>query len=306
MKKHIRILSVLFMILGMILLGSALIGRFPNTLSTQNIAASIVPKPISSQPITIMTEPAPTSQPPIAITVETATPWAPPISIVVQGNTTPVPVTITVESPVDPAKAMVALTFDDGPGLRTPEILKILRENDAKATFFLVGTMINANKDVLNQITAQGSEIGNHSWNHKSLSSYSYNNVVNDLEKTSQLIESISGTRPTLIRPPYGNLKGSVKKASTDMNLAIILWSIDTLDWKTRSSRATYDSILSQIKDGSIILCHDIHDSTVDTMYQVIPALKKMGYQLVTVSELLHYKYGGQKAGSVYYNGYDK
>ncbi|NLB90043.1 MAG: polysaccharide deacetylase family protein [Clostridiales bacterium] len=296
MKKMIHFCAMLLMLGGSVLLGITL---FTNTTALsleQEILIPLLTPPCSPTPskqeVFLATEQSPSPEETLFVPIE-------------QKSSPAQTIPILSDPYIDPAKPMVALTFDDGPGLRTMEILSLLQENHGRATFFLVGNMIQDHQEVLRQIVAQDSQIGNHSWSHTSLSSLSYEKVLQDVEKTNQVIESLCGVKPTLLRPPYGNRKGSVIKASKALDLCVILWSIDTLDWKTRSSKTTYDTIMSQVKDGSIVLCHDIHDSTVDAMHQLIPALTQMGYQLVTVSELLQYKYGAQLPGVLYFNGYD-
>lgn len=201
---------------------------------------------------------------------------------------------------IDPERPVIALTFDDGPGPYTEQILDILAANGARATFFVVGNRIKAYPEVMEDIVAQGSEIGNHSWSHAYLTKLDEQGVREQLQWTVDEVEKATGVKPTLLRPPYGSLNDSVLGVIKEMGMPIITWSIDTLDWSTKDPHKTYDAIMSSVTNGCIILCHDIHEETAEAMVSVVPDLVKAGYQLVTVSELLALVNGGAIAGTVY------
>ncbi|MDR2712780.1 MAG: polysaccharide deacetylase family protein [Clostridiales bacterium] len=190
---------------------------------------------------------------------------------------------------IDPQRPMIALTFDDGPSKHTRTILTILAENEARATFFVLGDRAKRDSEIIRRAVEQGSEVAGHSWSHKNLTKLSKAEIKQDLEKTNQEIYDISGIEPMLYRPPYGAVSDSLKTISQDLQLSLIMWSLDTRDWKKRDAGAVYKSIMDNVQDGSIILCHDLYESTADAMKQVIPALIEKGYQLVTVSELLEF-----------------
>lgn len=192
---------------------------------------------------------------------------------------------------------MVALTFDDGPGPYTDRLLKCLKNNRAVATFFLVGTNIGNYKDTIKKMDKQGCEIGNHTMDHPQLSSLSASGIQNQIEGTNSKIRAITGHGATLVRPPYGAYNGTVQ---ANAGLPLILWSIDTLDWKTRNAQNTINVVMNEVKDGSIILMHDIHSPSVDAAEVLIPKLIASGYQLVTVSELAKYRGVSMKQGGVY------
>lgn len=207
---------------------------------------------------------------------------------------------VAIRATIDPDKPMVALTFDDGPSKTTTKILNILSENGGRATFFVVGNRVYDYADTTKEIVNQGSEVGSHTWDHKKLTLLSNAEITKELVDTNDIVYTVANVRPKVLRPPYGSVNDKVKSVAKGEDMAIANWSIDTLDWKTKNASATYDAIMKDVKDGSIILAHDLHPETGDAMEKVIPELVKRGYQLVTVSELLEYKKGGFEAGKLY------
>ncbi len=201
---------------------------------------------------------------------------------------------------IDPDKPLLALTFDDGPSAHTKRLLDIFSQHGGRATFFVTGNTIGRRADTVKRIVNEGHEIANHSWSHKNLTELSNTDISAELEKTNNKIYEITGVKCELARPPYGAYNDVVKQVGKDLGMAYILWSYDTLDWKTKDAQAVYDAVMAGAKDGRIILCHDLHKTTVDAMETVIPALIEEGYQLVTVSELLTARGGSIKAGNIY------
>lgn len=201
------------------------------------------------------------------------------------------------ERVVNPNGKMVALTFDDGPGPYTDRLLNCLERNQCVATFFLVGRSIPNYKSAVKRMDEIGCEIGNHTWDHPQLTSLPDYGIQTQIDSTNQQIRAITGKKAVLVRPPYGSYNGSV---SVNVKAPMILWSIDTLDWKTRNAQSTIQTVLEQVRDGSIVLMHDIHSPSVDAAEILIPKLIQSGYQLVTVSELANYKGIAMKNGSVY------
>lgn len=206
---------------------------------------------------------------------------------------------------LDPSKPMVALTFDDGPASgKTEKLLEALANNDSKATFFELGqnieNMPNADK-VLTKMLEDGNQLGSHSYNHPKLFELSDQQIKDQIEKTNKAIMDATGQLPTIYRPPYGNGDDKITKM---FNVPGVLWTIDTRDWESRNA----DSIVSIVKnsgnlDGKVILMHSIYDSSVDAAVRLIPWMKAQGYQLVTVSDLLTYKYN-QNPTDVKFYGY--
>lgn len=199
-------------------------------------------------------------------------------------------------------KKMIAITYDDGPRYSTTnKILKVLKDNQAVATFFTLGCNLNNsdNRKILKQSFEYGNEIASHTQNHKELTKLSASGIKSEISKADKQIKSVTGYTPKLIRPPYGSTNSTLSKTS---NKPLILWNIDTLDWKTRSTSKTYNSVVNNASDGAIVLMHDIHDCSANAANYIYKTLKKKGYQFVTVSELFKYKGKTLKAGNRYFN----
>lgn len=195
-----------------------------------------------------------------------------------------------------PGSRMIALTFDDGPSRYTPVILDKLQEYGAKATFFVVGSRVSKYADIIKREADMGMEIGNHSWSHANLSKLSASAVNLQKTQTDDAVRQITGKNTTLVRPPYGSKNQTV---SDVFNLPVILWSVDTLDWKTRSVKSTVDNVIRNAKDGDIVLMHDIYEESANAAAELIPKLIDEGYELVTVSEMAAAR-GGLKNAQVY------
>ena len=202
--------------------------------------------------------------------------------------------------PIDSSRPIVALTFDDGPGNATEKILDILEDHNARATFCVLGNRVALNSSTVLRAFKNGNEIIGHSWDHKELTRLNYAGITTQLVDTNNAIFKVTGQMPSLHRPPYGAINNNVKKASEDLNLAMVNWSIDPYDWKSKDAQSVYDEIMGSVTNGSIILCHDIHDSTGEAMEMVIPELIARGYQLITVSELLNYGENTVEPGMLY------
>lgn len=197
---------------------------------------------------------------------------------------------VKVKPEVDPKKPMVALTFDDGPGAYTNRLLNCLEKNKAKATFFMVGSSVSRYKNEVKRMANMGCELGNHSYSHPAFTTLSVSSMKNEVNSTNKKIREASGKLPTVFRLPYGDGHNS-QTVLNALGLPSIYWSVDTRDWaNTGNSQHTVNAVLNSVKDGDIILMHDIHLSTVKACETIIPALKKRGYQLVTVSQLAKYK----------------
>jgi peptidoglycan/xylan/chitin deacetylase (PgdA/CDA1 family) len=191
----------------------------------------------------------------------------------------------------------VALTFDDGPGPYTDRLLQILKDNDAKATFFLIGNKVAANPAGAKRIADAGMEIGSHTWEHPNMATIPTEDIAGQFSRANDAINAATGRTPTLWRPAGGLSNDAVRQVAGRFGLAEILWDVIPFDWANDSNTgATRDLLMTQIKPGSVVLFHDTYSSTVDLVYQFIPVLKANGYRLVTVSELL----GPRAPGSTY------
>lgn len=199
---------------------------------------------------------------------------------------------------IDKNKKMVALTYDDGPSIYTPRILKTLKENNSVATFFVVGNRVPMYSDTVKKAYGMGCEIGNHTYEHKILTRADAAGIREQVSKTNAAVKNIMGTDPIVMRPPGGCVNDTVKSQT---GMPMILWSIDTLDWRTRNAASTKTAVLDHVKDGDIVLMHDLYEATANASTTIIPTLVERGYQLVTVSELAECR-GGMKDGCLYYS----
>jgi peptidoglycan/xylan/chitin deacetylase (PgdA/CDA1 family) len=193
----------------------------------------------------------------------------------------------------------VALTFDDGPGPYTDRLLQILKDNDAKATFFLIGNKVAANPAGAKRIADAGMEIGNHTWEHPNMTTIPPEDIAGQFSRANDAITAATGRTPALYRTAGGLSNDVVRQAGGRLGLAEILWDVIPFDWANDSNTAaTRYLLMTQIKPGSVVLFHDTYSSTVDLVYQFIPVLKANGYRLVTVSELLGPRAPGSSYGS--------
>lgn len=190
-------------------------------------------------------------------------------------------------SVIDVSKKVVALTFDDGPSKYTNEILTILKEENAVATFFVLGNKVESYQDTIRQAILNGNELGNHSYNHKSMRRLSKEEIQKQVNDTQEVIYRFTGYTPTYLRPTYGF---SNQKIRTSTNLEIVLWNVDSLDWKLKNVKTIVNRTMDDVYDGAIILMHDTHARTVEVVRDLIKKLKEQDYQFVTVSELAELK----------------
>lgn len=192
----------------------------------------------------------------------------------------------------------VALTFDDGPGDYTSELLDTLWERGVPATFFLIGYKAERRPDLVRRMVAEGSEVADHTRTHPQLPRLSARQQSAQVEGAADQIEAAGGYRPTLLRPPYGEFNAATRR----LGWPLIMWDVDTLDWKTQSTEATVTAALDEAEPGSIILMHDIHAPTVAAVPAIVDGLLARGYTLVTVSDL----YGGEfQPGAKYFSQHE-
>lgn len=187
---------------------------------------------------------------------------------------------------------VIAYTFDDGPHPQnTPRLLDMLKERGIKATFFLIGKSAATWPDVVKRIVEEGHEVANHTWDHTQLTHLKESAVLQELQSTHDAIVKACGVAPILYRPPYGAITMSQKKMIHEHfgTYPTILWDVDPEDWKApRSAEKVHDQVIAQTRAGSIILCHDIHPTTVDAMPKTLDELKAKGFQFVTVTQLIN------------------
>ncbi len=196
---------------------------------------------------------------------------------------------------------LIAITYDDGPSAQyTNYLLKQLKKEDVKATFFLLGCNIdNDTKHIILRMKRDGHEIGNHSFSHTYMPSQSDAFIRNDFGRTDNRIKAITGEKPKLVRYPYGASDDRIRNI---VGKSEIYWSLDTKDWETRNRDQVKESILNNVKSGDIILLHDIHKTSVYGSLDAIKVLKKRGYKFVTVSELMRRKGIHMKQSGIYFS----
>lgn len=179
----------------------------------------------------------------------------------------------------------VALTFDDGPsGKYTRQLLDGLEDREVKATFLLCGYRIKDYPDITLRIFQEGHEIGFHGYSHDSMRTMSRRTIGAELMDTEALLPE--GCEPVFLRPPGGICTDGVRQVAEVRNLAILSWSVDPRDWATRDAAAIEQAVLKKVKDGDIILLHDMTVSSVRAALDIIDALESQGYKFVTVSQL--------------------
>jgi len=203
-------------------------------------------------------------------------------------------------------KKLVALTFDDGPGKYTAELLDFLKEHRVRATFFLLGNNAARYPDLIKRMDAEGHAIGNHSYSHPNLAGLSAAGVAAQIANCNAAIRNAVGHNAVVMRCPGGSCNATVRAAAANAGLPIIYWSVDTKDWQSRDKDKIMDVAFGDkgIKDGSIVLLHDIHRESVDAAKEMILRLEQEGYTFVTVPELLSVRKDGMVPGQSYSNGY--
>ncbi len=193
------------------------------------------------------------------------------------------------EAKLDSQHKAIALTFDDGPWpTTTTQILDILKENNIKATFFWVGRYLQSYPEIGKQVAAAGHAIGNHTWNHEYLK-YNEYGAAREIDRTSSLIEELTGVQTSIFRPPGGILNNGLVAYAQKKNYAVVMWSADSFDWRTLTE-SLMDNVMRQANSGGIVLMHDGGGNrarTVKALPDIIARLRKEGYIFVTVPELL-------------------
>ena len=204
---------------------------------------------------------------------------------------------VVTNKKINNSDRLIALTFDDGPNYNTNKVLDVLAKYNVKATFFVLGSKVMNNKKILKREYDSGMEIGNHTFNHLLLTKYKENVIKDEIDNTSSVIFEVTGRYPKLLRPSYGAYNNTIKKIG---DMPIIIWDIDTLDWKYHNSKRIASRVINKVKDGDIILMHDIYSATANSLNIIIPELQNRGYTFVTIPELFYYKEITLEKGMVY------
>lgn len=192
---------------------------------------------------------------------------------------------------------LVAFTFDDGPSKYTLDIANILEEYNASATFFEVGYNIKAHPEITKELSERGFEIANHTTDHSKLTKLTEAKYLSKINDNNAIFKELTGKDMPYLRPPYGSYNDKIKAKA---GVPIVTWSLDTRDWESRNKDKVIEMVINNIKDGDIILFHDLYESTRDAVKELMPLLKEQGYQAVSVGELFKSKGITLEAGTSY------
>lgn len=192
---------------------------------------------------------------------------------------------------------LVAFTFDDGPSKYTLDIINILEEYNASATFFEVGYNIKAHPEITKEVSDRGFEVANHTTDHSKLTKLTEAKYLSKINDNNALFKELTGKDMPYLRPPYGSYNDKIKASA---GVPIVTWSLDTRDWESRNKDKVIEMVINNIKEGDIILFHDLYESTRDAVKELMPLLKEQGYQAVSVGELFKSKGITLEAGTSY------
>lgn len=192
---------------------------------------------------------------------------------------------------------LVAFTFDDGPSKYTLDIINILEEYNASATFFEVGYNIKAHPEITKEVSDRGFEVANHTTDHSKLTKLTEAKYLSKINDNNALFKELTGKDMPYLRPPYGSYNDKIKAGA---GVPIVTWSLDTRDWESRNKDKVIEMVINNIKEGDIILFHDLYESTRDAVKELMPLLKEQGYQAVSVGELFKSKGIALEAGTSY------
>ena len=193
---------------------------------------------------------------------------------------------LTIAQPLNVSEVKrVALTFDDGPHpAYTEQLLDGLKERGVVATFFVTGEHAELHPDIIKRMQDEGHLIGNHTYTHIQLTKSNREKFKQELVKTNEVLQEITGEEVLYVRPPYGAWD---KKLETELNMFPILWTIDPLDWCKSNASCIAQAVLKKVGENDIILMHDYYKSSVEAALMVVDELQKQGYEFVTVDKLL-------------------
>ena len=197
-------------------------------------------------------------------------------------------------------KKLIAFTFDDGPNNKTTSrLLDGLGEYNAKVTFFVLGSRVENNKEVLRRAYEEGNQIGSHTYNHLNLFLLNDEEILSEVNATNSVVEEEIGVRTNLLRPPYGNTNSEIKALSS---LSTVLWDVDTLDWKSRNAEKVCEEIMKSAHDGAIVLLHDIYTESVEGALLAMKELEKENYAFVTIEEMVQLRGVNLDYDTTYFN----
>lgn len=201
---------------------------------------------------------------------------------------------------IDPAKPMVALTFDDGPSKYTWDIVNTLQAHRARATFFIIGSQVATHQAAIDYTLANHNEIASHSFGHKNLTKLSDVEVLNQIRPVDTALLEQHEYIPALYRVPFGRRDERVLEILKQEGKPVIGWSVDPYDWKVQDKETIVNHVLNSVQDGDIVLMHDIYETTAQAVAELVPALQERGYQIVTVSEMFRFRGITPEAGTYY------
>ena len=181
-------------------------------------------------------------------------------------------------------KKQAALTFDDGPGPYTEKLLEGLRERKVCATFFLIGESLEGREETVKQMAQDGHLIGSHTDTHVELTKLPLSEALLEIRRTNEKIEAITGSPVEYIRPPYGSWS---KELEQEVEMTEVGWTVDPRDWEVKNADTVTTHVLSHVKDGSIILLHDVYETSVEAAFRIVDAMKEEGYEFVTADFLV-------------------
>lgn len=195
------------------------------------------------------------------------------------------------DAPADPSESAagqdieIAFTFDDGPHpVWTKKLLDGLKERGIKATFFVIGQSAEQYPGLVQRMIDEGNQVGNHTYSHVQLTACDEKSALEEIRKTQEVIYRASGFQPLYIRPPFGSWN---EKLQEETSLEAVLWDVDPYDWKVQNTDAVVKSILQQTEDGSIILLHDVYETSVEAALKTADIFLERGYRFCTVDEIM-------------------
>ena len=193
---------------------------------------------------------------------------------------------LSVSSPEDYSdQKLVALTFDDGPHpVYTERLLDGLKERNVKATFFLIGKSADKYPDLVKRMAEEGHLIGNHTMDHVQLNHQTYDQALEQIRQSNQVITKITGQTPRYIRPPFGEWSRELEE---EVDMTAVLWDVDPVDWKVKNTETVVKRILKNTGEGDIILLHDVYGTSVDAALEIVDRMRAEGYEFVTVDEII-------------------